>query len=87
MEPIEKGTLVISLAGRDKGRLLAAAGGAAGNRVPVCDGKERKIEKPKSKNVRHIKVLDAKLSEEAFRGNKVLRRALAAARGENSGGN
>ena len=49
--------------------------------------KERKIERPKSKNIRHIKVLDAKLEQDAFRSNKALRRALALAGTENSGGN
>ena len=87
MEPLEKGTLVLSLAGRDKGRLLAANGSDDRNRVLVCDGKERKIERPKSKNIRHIKVLDAKLEQDAFRSNKALRRALALAGTKNSGGN
>lgn len=87
MEPLEKGTLVLSLAGRDKGYLLAAVGSDDIDRVLVCDGKERKIEKPKSKNIRHLKVLDAKLEEDALRSNRALRKALAAAEGENSGGN
>ena len=88
MEPLEKGTLVLSLAGRDKGRLLAANGSDDRNRVLVCDGKERKIERPKSKNIRHLKVLEAKLEEDAFRSNRALRKALAKAEtDENSGGN
>ena len=87
MEPLEKGTLVLSLAGRDKGCLLAAVGSDDLDRVLVCDGKERRIEKPKSKNIRHLKVLDAKLEEDALRSNRALRKALAAAEGENSGGN
>ena len=87
MESLEKGTLVLSLAGRDKGCLLAAVGSDDLDRVLVCDGKERKIEKPKSKNIRHLKVLDAKLEEDALRSNRALRKALAAAEGENSGGN
>ncbi len=87
MEPVEKGTLVLSLAGRDKGRLLAAVGSDDRNRILVCDGKERKIERPKSKNIRHLKMLEAKLDEDALKSNRALRKALAKAEVENSGGN
>ncbi|MBR3439839.1 MAG: KOW domain-containing RNA-binding protein [Clostridia bacterium] len=87
MEPVEKGTLVLSLAGRDKGRLLAAVGSDDRNRILVCDGKERKIERPKSKNIRHLKMLEAKLDEDALRSNRALRKALVKAEVENSGGN
>ena len=87
MEPVEKGTLVLSLAGRDKGRLLAVVGSDDRNRILVCDGKERKIERPKSKNIRHLKMLEAKLDEDALRSNRALRKALAKAEVENSGGN
>lgn len=87
MEPVEKGTLVLSLAGRDKGRLLAAVGSDDRNRILVCDGKERKIERPKSKNIRHLKMLETKLDEDALRSNRALRKAIAKAEVENSGGN
>ena len=72
---LEKGKVIISLAGRDKGRLLAVMQ-ADGNRVLVCDGKERPIDRPKSKNIRHIGPTDSSLTEEDMRGNRALRKAL-----------
>ena len=49
MEPLECGRVVVSLAGRDKGRLLAVTG-VNEKGVLVCDGKERPVERPKLKN-------------------------------------
>lgn len=50
---IAPGTLVISLAGRDKGRCYVAAELHDG-RVYVADGKKHKLIKPKPKNPKHI---------------------------------
>ena len=72
---LEKGKVIISLAGRDKGKLLAVMQADA-SRVLVCDGKERPIDRPKSKNIRHISPINASLSEEDMRGNEALRKAL-----------
>ena len=44
---LERGRVVISLAGRDKGRLLAVMQEEK-NRVLICDGKERPVDRPKS---------------------------------------
>ena len=49
----EKGQVVLSKAGRDKGRLLAAVR-FDGKRVFLCDGKERPLERAKAKNLRHV---------------------------------
>ncbi len=72
---LEKGKVIVSLAGRDKGRLLAVMQ-ADKNRVLVCDGKERPIDRPKSKNIRHVGVTEASLSEDEMRGNRALQKAL-----------
>ena len=45
--------IVKSEAGRDKGTFHVAVG-ADDRCVYICDGKERKLEKPKRKNVKHI---------------------------------
>ena len=58
-----KGSVAVSLMGRDKGVLMCVVE-TGENRVWVCDGKCRKLNKPKAKNPKHIKPLNKKLSEE-----------------------
>ena len=72
---MEKGTVVKSLAGRDKGRLLAVMQSENGS-VLVCDGKERPIDRPKSKNIRHIECIGLSVKETDMRSNKSLKKAL-----------
>lgn len=72
---MEKGTVVKSLAGRDKGKLLAVMQIGNGN-VLVCDGKERPLDRPKSKNIRHIECTKFYVSENDMRSNKALKNAL-----------
>ena len=57
-----KGSVAVSLMGRDKGVLMCVVE-TGENRVWVCDGKCRKLNKPKAKNPKHIRPLDKKLSE------------------------
>ncbi|MBR1811543.1 MAG: KOW domain-containing RNA-binding protein [Clostridia bacterium] len=73
---IIKGTVVISKAGRDKGECLAVIGTDA-VRLLVCNGKDRPLENPKSKNPAHIEVTGTVLPPEAFRGNRALKKALS----------
>lgn len=50
---VVKGSVVRALAGRDQDRFFVAE--AVEDRfVYIADGKERKLEKPKRKNVKHI---------------------------------
>lgn len=72
---MEKGTVVKSLAGRDKGKLLAVMQIGKGT-VLVCDGKERPLDRPKSKNIRHIECTEFSVSENELRTNKALKNAL-----------
>ena len=72
---MEKGTVVKSLAGRDKGRLLAVMQSENGS-VLVCDGKERPIDRPKSKNIRHVECVGLSVTENDMRTNKALKKAL-----------
>jgi len=71
----DRGVIVESLAGRDKGYLLCVVGEEAGM-VLVCDGKERKLERPKKKNPKHLAKLDCEPFTWELRGNQALRKAL-----------
>lgn len=72
---LEKGAVVKSLAGRDKDRLLAVVR-AEGKTVSVCDGKERPLDRPKSKNIRHVEPTGFVLTQSELAGNKALKKAL-----------
>ena len=52
---ISPGDIVYSIAGRDSGCCFAVIA-VEKNFAFICDGKSRKIEKPKKKKVRHIKI-------------------------------
>ncbi|MBO6231728.1 MAG: KOW domain-containing RNA-binding protein [Ruminiclostridium sp.] len=75
-----KGTVVISKAGRDKGRALAVVGGEDGY-VLVADGKERPLGRPKRKNPLHLAATKKTVETEGV-SDKALRRALLEAVGD-----
>lgn len=52
----ELGTVVLSKAGRDKGRYFVVVGIADGQYVLLCDGDLRKLQSPKRKKLKHIAV-------------------------------
>ena len=81
---LEKGTVVKSLAGRDKGRLLAVMQ-ASESQVTVCDGKERPIDRPKSKNIRHVECVGASVTQAETSTNRALKKALARLNAEING--
>jgi ribosomal protein L14E/L6E/L27E len=60
---MEIGTVVISKAGRDKGKNLVITGIDSGF-VFVADGKERKLASPKRKNIKHIQETHEKIDME-----------------------
>ena len=70
-----RGQIVISTAGHDKGEMLVIAGFDK-NRVLVCDGKQRKLEKPKPKNPKHIKETEILLDEDSIATNRKIRKTL-----------
>ena len=70
------GKIVFSNAGRDKGKYLVVIN-CDENYVWVADGKERKLETPKRKNVKHISLTADSLTPDQFRTNKSLKKALA----------
>lgn len=50
-------TVVLSLAGHDKGKLFAILEVENENFVLIADGRHRKIQKPKKKKIKHLKAL------------------------------
>ncbi len=72
------GTIVISTAGRDRGRTMVIVAKTE-NYLLVCDGKERRLERPKRKNPKHLKLTNTCLTASQLKTNRSLRKALAVA--------
>ena len=51
------GSFVVSLSGRDEGKIMIVLANE-GEYLFLVDGKERKVEKPKKKKVKHAALLD-----------------------------
>ena len=91
---IEKSDVVISLNGRDEGKRFIVVGTEEGYSL-IVDGKVRKIDRPKKKKNKHLKLEDkaaGTIAVKIMTGDKVtnneIRRALAeyaAARVEKGG--
>lgn len=72
---METGTVVRSIAGHDKNLFYVVVGTEAG-RVLIADGKRRKLEKPKAKNLCHVRPTRTVISKENQATNKKLRELL-----------
>ena len=70
------GSVVISRAGHDLGEFFAVMSFDE-KYVFLSDGKQRKVEKPKKKNLKHIAVTNHFLEEDDLRTNRKLKKALA----------
>ncbi len=70
-----KGQILLSVAGHDKGELMAVTG-FDGKRVFVCNGKSRKLERPKAKNPKHLKKTEFVFSEHSMATNLRIRKQL-----------
>lgn len=70
------GKIVISKKGRDMGKYLAVIN-CDKNYVFVADGKERKLETPKRKNIKHISITADTLTKDQMKTNKQLKKAIA----------
>ena len=75
------GRIVFSKAGRDKNHLMVVVS-ADDKFLYLCDGKERPLEKPKRKNVKHTAFTNTILDENSYTTDKALRRELARFRDE-----
>lgn len=73
---LERGRVVRALSGRDSGRCFAVVKVCDDGLVLICDGKSRKLEKPKLKKVKHLEPVDRYVPEESMITNRLLRRAL-----------
>ncbi len=56
---IEKGLVVRAKAGRDKGGYFVVTGILENGRVLICDGKRRKVQTQKLKNIIHLEATRA----------------------------
>lgn len=75
-----KGQIVCSKSGRDKGYFMVIVEQEEGIAF-VCDGKERPLERPKRKNIKHLSFTNTILEEDSYKTNKSLRKALACYKG------
>ena len=72
---LKKGLIVKSLKGHDKGDLLMIADFDE-KRVLLSDGKQRKLMKPKSKNLKHIEITGFEVDINAVDTDRKLRKTL-----------
>lgn len=67
LRPIERGELVMSIAGHDAGTVLVALE-VQGDHLLLANGAERKLSAPKRKKIKHIKRLNVKIDLDGFCG-------------------
>ena len=79
---IQIGSIVRALAGREKDSFYVAVGIHDGF-VEIADGKERKLEKPKRKNIKHISPTNTVIDTYGLT-NKKLRKLIAEFKTQNS---
>ncbi|MBR6548515.1 MAG: KOW domain-containing RNA-binding protein [Clostridia bacterium] len=72
---IQFGRVVYSKAGRDQGEYLAVVG-QEGNFLLLVNGKDRPLERPKKKNVKHVGLTNTVLDNGSMSTNRSLRRTL-----------
>ena len=73
---MNKGTVVVSTAGKDRS-LVMAVWSVEDGFVYVVNGREHRLEHPKRKNPRHLRVSGLSVTESDMETNRTLRRALA----------
>lgn len=86
--PFQPGQVVISKAGRDKGRLYVVLKVESDRYIQVADGSARTVRRPKRKNVRHVQPhgpaspeISQRLAEGRPVDDQLVRQALAEAGG------
>jgi len=72
---LEVGTIVCSGAGHDKGGFFVVLS-TDGLRAEIADGKRRKLEKPKTKNVIHLKPTNRIVGSDCFKTDAAIRKLL-----------
>ena len=71
------GRIVYSAAGRDRNKIMVIVKETE-NYLLVCDGKERRLERPKRKNPKHLQFTNTRLEPNLFETNRALRKSLKA---------
>ena len=74
MEGIQEGTIVYSVAGRDRGRFYLVIEVVDDKYIKIADGELRRIDKPKLKQIKHVRTDGAsipKLAEKLKEGSKI----------------
>lgn len=69
------GYIVKAKAGRDKNNFFCVVDYSE-NTVKIANGKQRMLEKPKLKNIKHIQFTKTVLSKEEYKTNKKLKQSL-----------
>ena len=69
------GTVVKSLKGRDKDKYFCVVC-IEDEYVLLCDGKERKLAKPKRKKIKHVQITQAKLQTQTLQEDKHINKAI-----------
>ena len=67
---MKRGQIVFSKAGRDKSHFLVVLS-VQGNRCTVADGRRRRVEKPKCKNIKHLGATNGSIAEEDLFSNRL----------------
>jgi len=78
MEEISRSDIVISMAGRDQGKLFYVIG-TEGVYVLIANGKDRKLEHPKRKKLKHVRLVtrfESRIADKLKNGEKVLNSEL-----------
>ena len=69
------GIVVQSKAGHDKGKFFIIVDTAEEGYVAVADGRTKTVERPKRKNIKHLKVFDSRM-QDCCKDNLQLRNML-----------
>lgn len=72
---ISRGNIVKAIAGRDSGKFFVVVGIQEGYAF-IADGKERKLEKPKRKSIKHLRLTHTGIELDDFT-NKRLKNVLS----------
>ena len=78
MDEISRSDIVISMAGRDQGKLFYVIG-TDGVYVLIANGKDRKLEHPKRKKLKHVRLVtrfESRIAARIKSGEKVLNSEL-----------
>lgn len=70
-----RGTIICSKAGRDSGSFMIVLGESNGMLL-VADGKERPVDRPKLKSIKHVSLTTHTVTEEQMLTNRSIRHAL-----------